>query len=50
MVRFPAIVCHPSVANDNLSRIEFAAKLALYVQTLRPRHNYRLQLSGPHFD
>jgi aminopeptidase-like protein len=34
-------VCHPSLANDNLSGIAVATMLARYVQTLRPRHSYR---------
>jgi aminopeptidase-like protein len=34
-------VCHPSLANDNLSGIAVATMLARHVQTLRPRHSYR---------
>jgi aminopeptidase-like protein len=34
-------VCHPSLANDNLSGIAVATMLARYIQTLRVRHNYR---------
>jgi aminopeptidase-like protein len=34
-------VCHPSLANDNLSGIAVATMLARHLQTLRPRHSYR---------
>jgi len=35
-------ICHPSLANDNLSGIAVATMLARHIQTLRPRHSYRL--------
>jgi aminopeptidase-like protein len=34
-------ICHPSLANDNLSGIAVATMLARHVQTLQPRHSYR---------
>ena len=34
-------ICHPSLANDNLSAIAVATMLARYVQTLRTRYSYR---------
>ena len=40
-VLFSCHVCHPSLANDNLSGIAVATMLARYVQTLRVRHSYR---------
>src|SRR5215831_10992530 len=40
-VLFSCHICHPSLANDNLSGIAVATMLARYVQTLRPRHSYR---------
>src|SRR5271166_802671 len=40
-VLFSCHICHPSLANDNLSGIAVAAMLARYVQTLRPRYSYR---------
>jgi aminopeptidase-like protein len=40
-VLFSCHVCHPSLANDNLSGIAVATMLARYVQTLSPRHSYR---------
>jgi aminopeptidase-like protein len=33
-------ICHPSLANDNLSGIAVATMLARHVHTLHPRHNY----------
>jgi aminopeptidase-like protein len=41
MVLFSCHICHPSLANDNLSGIAVATMLARYVPTLRPRHSYR---------
>lgn len=40
-VLFSCHVCHPSLANDNLSGIAVATLLARHVQTLRRRHSYR---------
>jgi aminopeptidase-like protein len=40
-VLFSCHICHPSLANDNLSGIAVATMLALYIQTLRPRYSYR---------
>jgi aminopeptidase-like protein len=40
-VLFSCHICHPSLANDNLSGIAVATMLARYVQTLRPRYSYR---------
>jgi aminopeptidase-like protein len=40
-VLFSCNICHPSLANDNLSGIAVATMLARHVQTLRPRHSYR---------
>src|SRR5260370_23877847 len=40
-VLFSCHVCHPSLANDNLSGIAVATMLARHVQTLRPRYSYR---------
>jgi aminopeptidase-like protein len=34
-------ICHPSLANDNLSAIAVATKLACHLQTLRLRYTYR---------
>jgi aminopeptidase-like protein len=34
-------ICHPSLANDNLSGIAVATMLAQHVRTLRPRYSYR---------
>jgi aminopeptidase-like protein len=34
-------ICHPSLANDNLSGIAVATMLAFYLQTLRLRYSYR---------
>ncbi len=34
-------ICHPSLANDNLSGIAVATMLARHIQTLRRRHSYR---------
>lgn len=36
-----AHVCHPSLANDNLSGIALAVELARHVARLRPRYSYR---------
>ena len=36
-----AHVCHPSLANDNLSGIALAVELARYVADLGPRYSYR---------
>src|SRR4029453_2781722 len=36
-----AHVCHPSLANDNLSGIALAVELARYVAHLGPRYSYR---------
>ena len=35
-------ICHPSLANDNLSGIAVATMLAHHVESLRPRYTYRL--------
>jgi aminopeptidase-like protein len=40
-VLFSCHICHPSLANDNLSGIAVATMLARQVQTIRPRHSYR---------
>lgn len=40
-VLFSCHICHPSLANDNLSGIAVAVRLALYLQTRRLRHSYR---------
>jgi aminopeptidase-like protein len=40
-VLFSCHVCHPSLANDNLSGIAVATMLARNLQTLRPRLTYR---------
>jgi aminopeptidase-like protein len=40
-VLFSCHICHPSLANDNLSGIAVATMLARHVQTLGPRHSYR---------
>jgi aminopeptidase-like protein len=40
-VLFSCHICHPSLANDNLSGIAVATMLARHVQNLRPRHSYR---------
>jgi aminopeptidase-like protein len=40
-VLFSCHVCHPSLANDNLSGIAVATMLARHIQTLRPRYSYR---------
>src|SRR5271163_1827479 len=40
-VLFSCHICHPSLANDNLSGIAVATMLARHVQTLRPRYSYR---------
>lgn len=40
-VLFSCHICHPSLANDNLSGIAVATMLARHVQKLRPRHSYR---------
>jgi aminopeptidase-like protein len=34
-------ICHPSLANDNLSGMVVATMLARYLQKLRPRYTYR---------
>jgi aminopeptidase-like protein len=34
-------ICHPSLANDNLSGIAVAIALARYVSGIAPRHSYR---------
>jgi aminopeptidase-like protein len=34
-------ICHPSLANDNLSAIAVTTKLASHLQALRPRYSYR---------
>ena len=39
-VLFSCHICHPSLANDNLSGIAVATMLARHLQTLRPRYNY----------
>ena len=40
-VLFSCHVCHPSLANDNLSGIVVATMLARHLRTLQPRHSYR---------
>jgi aminopeptidase-like protein len=40
MVLFSCHICHPSLANDNLSGIAVATMLARYLQRLQPRHSY----------
>ncbi len=40
-VLFSCHVCHPSLANDNLSGIAVQTMLASYVQALQPRFTYR---------
>jgi aminopeptidase-like protein len=40
-VLFSCHICHPSLANDNLSGIAVSTMLARHVQTFRPRHSYR---------
>jgi aminopeptidase-like protein len=40
-VLFSCHVCHPSLANDNLSGIAVATMLACYLRTLRLRFSYR---------
>ena len=40
-VLFSCHICHPSLANDNLSGIAVATMLACHIQKLRPRHSYR---------
>jgi aminopeptidase-like protein len=40
-VLFSSHICHPSLANDNLSGIAVATMLARHLTTLRPRHSYR---------
>jgi aminopeptidase-like protein len=40
-VLFSCHICHPSLANDNLSGIAVATMLARDLQQLRPRHSYR---------
>ena len=35
-------ICHPSLANDNLSGIAVATMLAHHIASLRPRYTYRL--------
>jgi aminopeptidase-like protein len=40
-VLFSCHICHPSLANDNLSGIAVATMLARHLQTFRPRYSYR---------
>ena len=40
-VLFSCHICHPSLANDNLSGIAVATMLARHIQTLTPRYSYR---------
>jgi aminopeptidase-like protein len=40
-VLFSCHICHPSLANDNLSGIAVATMLARHIRTLRPRYSYR---------
>jgi aminopeptidase-like protein len=40
-VLFSCHICHPSLANDNLSGIAVATMLARHVRALRPRYSYR---------
>jgi aminopeptidase-like protein len=39
-VLFSCHICHPSLANDNLSGIAVATMLARHIKTLRPRYTY----------
>jgi aminopeptidase-like protein len=39
-VLFSCHICHPSLANDNLSGMVVATMLARHIQTLRPRQSY----------
>jgi len=34
-------ICHPSLANDNLSGIAVALSVAQYIRSIAPRYNYR---------
>jgi aminopeptidase-like protein len=40
-VLFSTHICHPSLANDNLSGIAVAVALASHIGTLSPRYSYR---------
>jgi aminopeptidase-like protein len=40
-ILFSCHICHPSLANDNLSGIAVATMLARHIDMLRPRHTYR---------
>jgi aminopeptidase-like protein len=40
MVLFSCHICHPSLANDNLSGIAVATMLARHIQALRPSQSY----------
>jgi aminopeptidase-like protein len=40
-VLFSCHICHPSLANDNLSAVAVATMLALHLATSRPRYSYR---------
>jgi aminopeptidase-like protein len=40
-VLFSCHICHPSLANDNLSGVAVATMLARHIQTLHPRYSYR---------
>jgi aminopeptidase-like protein len=40
-ILFSCHICHPSLANDNLSGIAVATILASHLRTLRLRHSYR---------
>jgi aminopeptidase-like protein len=40
-VLFSCHICHPSLANDNLSAVAVATMLALHLATFRPRYSYR---------
>jgi aminopeptidase-like protein len=40
-VLFSCHICHPSLANDNLSGIAVATLLARHIQSCRRRHSYR---------
>jgi aminopeptidase-like protein len=40
-VLFSCHICHPSLANDNLSGVAVATMLARHLKTLRLRHSYR---------
>jgi aminopeptidase-like protein len=40
-VLFSCHICHPSLANDNLSGISVATMLAHHIKTTRPRYSYR---------